>query len=185
MSEKATEIEDRIAWLRGHFGPSLLVVDHWECDLGAMGVALDHDHKRLVYVAVSGAPTEYLAELETAPTEGSDLPYTMVGRFERLDRQRLLTIIDDHLSRHLFDASGGQVRFPCPCCGHYTLDERPPGTFTICDICSWEDDPVQFNDHEYAGGANTRSLRQTRELFRASERYSSAGLQKISAEVTE
>ena len=29
-------------------------------------------------------------------------------------------------------------KYPCPCCEQYTLDEEPPGTFEICEVCDWE-----------------------------------------------
>ena len=51
-------------------------------------------------------------------------------------------------------------RYSCPCCGYRTLDERPPGTYDICPVCFWEDDPVQYDDPDYEGGANRASLRQ-------------------------
>ena len=57
--------------------------------------------------------------------------------------------------------------FACPCCGYYTLDEKPPGTYQICPVCWWEDDPVQFEDPTYPGGANELSLAQARENFRS------------------
>jgi hypothetical protein len=56
-------------------------------------------------------------------------------------------------------------RFPCPCCGYLTLGEPPPGTFTICPVCFWEDDDVQFRDPSYRGGANTVSLQEARANF--------------------
>lgn len=56
--------------------------------------------------------------------------------------------------------------FPCPCCGYLTIGEEPPGTFEICPVCFWEDDNVQFEDPNYAGGANSVSLNQARENFR-------------------
>jgi Cysteine-rich CPCC len=58
-------------------------------------------------------------------------------------------------------------RYPCVCCGFLTLDERPPGTFEICPVCWWEDDNVQANDVEFAGGANAICLREAQENFRA------------------
>ncbi|EOO14795.1 hypothetical protein IG9_03963 [Bacillus cereus HuA2-9] len=45
-----------------------------------------------------------------------------------------------------------------------TLEEEPPGTYEICSICYWEDDEVQFNDHDFEGGANEVSLRQRRKI---------------------
>jgi hypothetical protein len=57
-------------------------------------------------------------------------------------------------------------RSPCPCCGSLTLDEEPPGTWLICDVCWWEDDPVQFQNADYRGGANGPRLNEAREYFR-------------------
>jgi len=63
--------------------------------------------------------------------------------------------------------------FACPCCGLLTLPRQPGGTFDLCPVCFWEDDPVQFEDHDYAGGANRVSLNEAQRNFRefgASER---------------
>ncbi len=65
-----------------------------------------------------------------------------------------------------FAVAQADERFACPCCGHLLLDEPPPGMWLICEICGWEDDPVQFDDIDYAGGANRVSLRQAREFFK-------------------
>ncbi|MES2421301.1 MAG: CPCC family cysteine-rich protein [Pseudomonadota bacterium] len=32
----------------------------------------------------------------------------------------------------------------------------------MCDSCRWEDDPVQENDPNFAGGANRESLNEAR-----------------------
>lgn len=61
-------------------------------------------------------------------------------------------------------------RYRCPCCGKLTLDECPPGTYNICSICGWEDDPVQFENIDYEGGANIESLRQARDKFNKREK---------------
>lgn len=58
-------------------------------------------------------------------------------------------------------------RYPCPCCGQLTLEEPPPGTYDICAECWWEDDPVQFDDPTYRGGANEESLEEARAAYRA------------------
>jgi hypothetical protein len=65
------------------------------------------------------------------------------------------------------------TKFECPCCGYITLDEQPPGTFDICPVCFWEDDNYQFENPDYAGGANRVSLNQCRinfKLFGAKEK---------------
>jgi hypothetical protein len=55
--------------------------------------------------------------------------------------------------------------WPCACCGYHTLPEAPGGTFHYCPVCGWEDDPVQFDDPDYRGGANEPSLREARRNF--------------------
>lgn len=52
---------------------------------------------------------------------------------------------------------------PCPCCGSLTVGE--PGSYEVCDVCGWEDDPVQFADPGYVGGANSESLKAARESW--------------------
>ena len=59
-----------------------------------------------------------------------------------------------------------ELRYACPCCGYFTLTEKPPGTFAICAVCFWEDDEVQFKDPMLAGGANQVSLIEARRNFR-------------------
>ncbi len=57
------------------------------------------------------------------------------------------------------------MKYTCPCCGYKSLDLEPPGTFTICEVCNWEDDSVQFYDPDYEGGANRYSLRQSQNKY--------------------
>jgi len=57
------------------------------------------------------------------------------------------------------------MKYRCPCCGFYTFDERPDGSYDICPVCFWEDDLAQLNDEYYAGGANKVSLVQGRKNF--------------------
>lgn len=42
--------------------------------------------------------------------------------------------------------------YPCPCCGYMTFDQ-PPGSYSLCGVCDWEDDNVQLA-FPLAGGAN-------------------------------
>ena len=58
--------------------------------------------------------------------------------------------------------------FPCPCCGNLTLSEI--NTFEICNVCFWEDDPIQSSDPNYSGGANNCSLIQARNAWRKREK---------------
>jgi hypothetical protein len=56
----------------------------------------------------------------------------------------------------------------CPCCGHLTTpdDGSFPGSFVICPVCFWEDDDVQLDNPDFAGGANRPSLNQARSNYR-------------------
>lgn len=59
----------------------------------------------------------------------------------------------------------GQDGHACPCCGYLTFGEPPWGSYVICPVCAWEDDPVQLADPTYEGGANIVSLEQGRRNF--------------------
>ena len=76
------------------------------------------------------------------------------------------------------------MKYTCPCCGYKTLDEEPPGTYDICAICFWEDDPVQFDDPDYEGGANRLSLKTAQKNvlnFGASDQASLSCVRKPTA----
>lgn len=63
------------------------------------------------------------------------------------------------------DVTGAGMRFRCPCCGFYTLPEPAGGSYNICPVCWWEDDPVQMDDEDFEGGANKVSLRQAKKNY--------------------
>ncbi|PSQ37584.1 hypothetical protein BRD08_02330 [Halobacteriales archaeon SW_10_66_29] len=54
----------------------------------------------------------------------------------------------------------------CPCCGYLTLPEGQPGSYEVCPVCHWMDDPIQFSDVEYVSDTNHISLQEARENFR-------------------
>ena len=76
----------------------------------------------------------------------------------KLDKNEIKQIVE-------FQQIQAWGKFYCPCCGYNTLDEAPNGTYNICDICFWEDDPVQLENPNYEGGANRVSLIQGRKNF--------------------
>ena len=57
------------------------------------------------------------------------------------------------------------MKYRCPCCGFYTFDYIPDGSYDICKVCFWEDDPFQLQNPAYEGGANKVSLIQARKNF--------------------
>jgi hypothetical protein len=56
-------------------------------------------------------------------------------------------------------------KFACPCCGYMTFNYKPDGSYDICGVCFWEDDPIQLQDPDYEAGANSVSLRQAQRNF--------------------
>jgi hypothetical protein len=54
-------------------------------------------------------------------------------------------------------------RVECPCCHSMSLTKA--GGWQICDVCNWEDDPVQEKHSDLAGGANKVSLNEARLNF--------------------
>lgn len=57
------------------------------------------------------------------------------------------------------------MSFPCACCGYFTFDEDPCGTFEICPVCFWEDDRIQNEDPTYEGGTNSINLNEAKDNF--------------------
>ncbi|MGB3513875.1 MAG: DUF6714 family protein [Microcoleaceae cyanobacterium] len=49
---------------------------------------------------------------------------------------------------------------PCPCCGYFTLEQPPPGTYQICPVCFWED---ANSFHEW--GTNDCTVREAQKNF--------------------
>lgn len=58
------------------------------------------------------------------------------------------------------------MKYKCPCCGYYTFENQPNGSYDICKVCFWEDDPIQLDDPTFEGGANRVSLQQARLNFK-------------------
>ena len=56
-------------------------------------------------------------------------------------------------------------QYTCPCCGFITLAGPRPGSYDICEICFWEDDPIQFDHPDSGGGANTESLKEAQQNY--------------------
>lgn len=44
---------------------------------------------------------------------------------------------------------------------------RERGTFDICPVCGWEDDPAQSRDPTLTGGANEMNLNDARAAWQA------------------
>lgn len=66
---------------------------------------------------------------------------------------------------------------PCPCCQHRTIPER--GTYELCPVCFWEDDPGQFQTPDSPDGANGLSLVDGRKSYQQIGAIHSSFLSKV------
>lgn len=95
---KDPEILALLEALRGSLGEnSFRVVDRWDADLCAIGIANVAKEARLVYVSTfDQSPGRYSFELEV-PDEGADPPHQTVGAGEDVDFEELLRVVEEHL----------------------------------------------------------------------------------------
>jgi len=98
---KAGRITRTLIELERRLGPDAFrIVDHWEADFHAIGIAKPGDERMLAYFAVGDADNSYYLEIETSPAANSDLPYAVAGRFQNLTFDELVK----HIARYLNDA---------------------------------------------------------------------------------
>lgn len=55
--------------------------------------------------------------------------------------------------------------YTCPCCGYLTIQGQP-GSYSVCSVCNWEDDPIQMLNPWFAEGANKPSLVDAQKNFK-------------------
>jgi hypothetical protein len=76
------------------------IVDHWEPDLCAIGIASPRDHGVLAYISCFGEPEgRYHVELELPPSPGGELPYQDAGRYDDLGFEALVSVVSAHFGR--------------------------------------------------------------------------------------
>ncbi len=74
------------------------LVDHWEADLCAIGIASIQDLRRLVYVCTYGQPAEcFYFECEIADQDGGGSDYKVEKTGEGVEFLELLLVIKKHL----------------------------------------------------------------------------------------
>lgn len=57
-----------------------------------------------------------------------------------------------------------KTKHPCPVCEQTWFPFR--GCGFSCQICGWEDDLLQYDDHDYAGGQNELSVNENRRRWK-------------------
>lgn len=98
--QKHDLLQRAVASLHRRFGASaFVIVDHWEGDEFAIGIASPRDPRVLAHVAVDpDDPEHFFVELELPPQGITDIPYTPAGSFDRLTESGMAELIAEHLS---------------------------------------------------------------------------------------
>lgn len=102
--EKDESIHRLLARLEASLGKDAFhVVDHWEADLSAIGIARPDNHGVLVYIAMFGQEEDsYFVSLELPTTAGGetwkDHPYTPAGEKQLHGLDNLLNVIRRHFA---------------------------------------------------------------------------------------
>lgn len=68
----------------------------------------------------------------------------------------------------------------CPVCRKHCFSEY--GSYEICPVCKWEDDPVQGKDHCFYGGANNLSVNESQLYYYLKGRPASEKLAQLEKE---
>lgn len=55
---------------------------------------------------------------------------------------------------------------PCACCGSIEVPKGEAGLYYPCFHCGWENDEIQRDEPDYAGGANKMSLNEAKEAYK-------------------
>ena len=53
----------------------------------------------------------------------------------------------------------------CPVCNEFNFERD--ASYEICGVCRWENDPLQYDDHDDDMGANPMSVNQARVQWHA------------------
>lgn len=96
--EKDASIQELLVKLTSLVEPGAFeIVDYWDADLFAIGLARPGESSVLAYVSTREAPGRYTVHLELMPSEDSGLPYTPGDVHEGLDWNALVTVVGAHL----------------------------------------------------------------------------------------
>ena len=97
-TEKHTSVITLLRELSGRLKDCpFLVVDRWDGDLCAIGIASPTAPGRLVYVNTHGMPTDRAyADVEFPPLPDEDLPYRQGPKYPDLTFDELATLIRQH-----------------------------------------------------------------------------------------
>lgn len=132
--------------------PTQVYVNHSDVAGGSTLGNISNSHVSLDTVDIGAAQLAMHSPYETAGIK---------------DTWYLMRAMEEFYNTHIYideDENYGLLRsrFPkrCACCQEGLIEEA----HGICDICGWEDDKIQNEDPDFAGGANELSLKEYRKV---------------------
>jgi hypothetical protein len=98
--DKDPALLQMLAQLRALLGEGAFdIVNHWESDWCAVGVASPRDHGVLVYLSTFNCePGFYDVELELPPP-GEDAIYSVAGKYRNVGFDDVVSTVREHLTR--------------------------------------------------------------------------------------
>jgi hypothetical protein len=79
-------------------GDAFDIVDRWDADLCAVGIASPSNHAVLAYISTWRMPPGRITvHLELPATPGSDMPYTPGAEYDAVTTEEAISIIAAHL----------------------------------------------------------------------------------------
>ena len=95
---KDSNIAATLERLRKELGADAFdIIDHWNSDRAAVGIASPRNHQVLVYISTAYDDGFY-AELEIPPAPGGNSIYQVAGRYSGLTYNQLVDIVTEHLA---------------------------------------------------------------------------------------
>lgn len=99
--DKDPALLQMIAQLRARLGEGAFdIVDHWESDSCAIGIASPQNHGVLAYLSNwKREPGFYDADLELPPLPGENVIYRDAGIYRNIGFEDVVRVVREHLAR--------------------------------------------------------------------------------------
>jgi len=99
VSQKHESIVATISALTTRLGRDAFdIVDHWDGDLCAIGIASPDNHGVLAYISTYERQDRFFVSLELPPDPDEDYPYKNAGSTEAASIDELVEIVHNHLT---------------------------------------------------------------------------------------
>ena len=123
------------------------------CYINSLNLAKEYDCKSIAFPCISTGVYGYPLN------DACKVVIAALKKWESENEDYDIEVLLCCFSKREFEAYS---KLACPVCNEYFFD----GKYDICPVCGWENDPVQYQDPDFEGGANKLSLNEARKRFR-------------------